>query len=785
MGGRKLGPGLAQPFAEGRMLAVAEDVNARRPAHRDQLAARRLALGLTQEDLAAVLGVERSTVVRWETGTTQPLPRIRPRLAKALQVPAGQLGGLLGEPAPAGPGQRETAAAPVPRQLPTAVADFTGRADELAALTRMLDQAGADGPGTVAISAIGGTAGIGKTALALHWAHQVAYRFADGQLHINLRGFDPTGTPATPAEAIRGFLDALGVQPEQIPPHPDAQERLYRSLMADRRMLIVLDNARDEQQVRPLLPASPRSLVLITSRHQLAGLATNGARLLTLDVLPHGEAVQLLAARLGHARAAAEPGAVNEIAELCACLPLALAVAAARAAARPTLPLAAMAAELRDATGRLDALDLGDPAASVRAVFSWSYQQLSPEAARMFRLLGLHPGPDISATAAVSMAGAAMPEARRLLGELTRDCLIAEPAPGRFIFHDLLRAYAAAQARDIDTETEREAAIGRVLDHYLHTAACAARLLMPSKEPIVLAPPRSGAVPGQPADYRQAQAWFEAEHQVLLAAVTLSAESVFHSHAWQLPWAMEPFLRARGYWRELAATERTALTAATHLGDTAACALSGRLLAIACIELRDHDQARGHLASSLTLYQRLGNHLGEAKVQHTLGLLADRQGRDADALGHAQQSLRLYQAVGDKASEAEALNNVGYSHALLGDYQQARSLCCQALTLSAEVGHRWLEGVAWDSLGYAEHHLGNFPEAATCYQRALSLHREFGGRLNEAKALALLGDARHAAGELALARDAWQQALAILQDLEHPDADQLRVKLGGADGPDR
>jgi transcriptional regulator with XRE-family HTH domain len=315
---------------------VADDAGAGRGTRRDRLAARRRTLGLTQEDLAARLGVERSTVVRWECGATQPLPWIRPRLAKALQVPAGQLAKLLdGDGAAASPG-RPGPLAPVPRQLPPIVAGLTGRASELAALTGFLDEARADTPGTVVISAIGGTAGVGKTALALHWAHQVAHRFGGGQLYVNLRGFDPSGTPVTPAQAIRKLLDALGLPPARIPPQPDAQAALYRSLLSDKRMLVALDNARDEQQVRPLLPASPASLVLVTSRNQLAGLVTDGARLLSLDVLTPGEAVQLLTARLGTGRAAAEPNAVNEIARLCAGLPLALAVAAARALPGPT-----------------------------------------------------------------------------------------------------------------------------------------------------------------------------------------------------------------------------------------------------------------------------------------------------------------------------------------------------------------------------------------------------------------------------------------------------------------
>jgi DNA-binding SARP family transcriptional activator/Tfp pilus assembly protein PilF len=669
---------------------------------------------------------------------------------------------------------------PAPRQLPAAVAGFTGRVAELAALSRLLDHAGAGGPGTVVISAIGGTAGVGKTALAIHWAHQAAARFGDGQLYVNLRGYDPSGNPATPAEAIRGFLDALGVPPERIPASAAAQAGLYRSLLADKAMLIVADNARDEQQVRPLLPASPSSLVLVTSRSQLSGLAAaNGARLIGLDVLSHAEAVQLLTTRLGRDRPAAEPGAADRIAGLCACLPLALAVAAARAAARPGLSLAALAGELADSAGRLDILDTGDPGSSVRAVFSWSYQQLTPDAAQMFRLLGLHPGPDITIPAAASLAAIGEADARRLLGELSRAHLIAEHVPGRYAFHDLLRAYAAEQAHHTDSQDDRREATGRVLDHYLHTAAGAARLLNPANDPVVLAAPRPGAAAGQPADYRQVLAWFEAERQILLAAVTVAAWSGFDSHAWQLPWAMAGFLQARGYWPEQTATQRTALAAATRLGDAVGQAISGRLLANACAGLGDHDQARGHYTSSLTLYQQLGNRLGEAKIHHNLGVVAARHGRYADALGHAEQALRLYQAIGDKANEAVALNDVGWCHCLLGDYQQARAFCRQALTLSAETGNRWIEAAARDSLGHAEHHLGNLAEAAACYQRSLSLVREAGDRFNEANTLTHLGDTRHASGELAQARDAWQQALAILDDIQHPDAAQVRAKLAG------
>jgi tetratricopeptide (TPR) repeat protein/transcriptional regulator with XRE-family HTH domain len=759
------------------VLAVADDAGAERDARRDRLAQRRRALGLTQEDLAGLLEIERSTVVRWERGKTQPLPWIQPKLARALQVPADQLADLLDSAAPAGP---DRGVPPVPRQLPAAVADFTGRTAELQTLTLLSEHVGAGPAGTVVISAIGGTAGVGKTALAVRWAHQVAERFPDGQLHVNLRGFDPSDTPATPAEAIRGFLDTLGVPPERIPPQFDAQAGLYRSLLADKRMLILADNARDEQQVRPLLPASPGSLVLVTSRSQLAGLAADGARLLTLDVLTHNEAVALLTARIGAARVAAEPGTAAEIARLCAHLPLALAVAAARAAARPGFPLGALAAELRDAAGRLDVLDAGDPAASVRAVFSWSYRQLDGGAARLFRLLGVHPGPEIAVPAAASLAGIDEPDARQQLRELTRAHLITERAPGRYAFHDLLRAYAAAQVQASDSEPERREATGRVLDHYLHTAGHSGLLLQPGREPVALPPARYGTASARPADYWHALAWFEAEHHVLLAAVTLAAGSGFDVHAWQLPWAMMPFLRVRGHYQDWAASQRTALAAATRLGDTAAQAVCNRLLAAAFTNLGDYDRAPGHYAASLELYRRVGNRGGEAKIHQDLGVLAERRGRHAEALVHGEQALRLYQASGYKAGEAEMLNAVGWYHGLLGDYQRARAFCRQALTLNAEHGDRRTEGSIWDSLGYAEHHLGNLSEAAACYQRALGIAREVGYRRIEAEALTHLGDTRHAIGELTQAQEAWQQALAIYDDLDIPEARQVRARLDSA-----
>ncbi len=347
----------------------------------------------------------------------------------------------------------------VPRQLPAAVARFAGRAAELEALTSLLEEAALPG-GTVRISVIDGMAGIGKTALAVQWAHQVAGRFPDGQLYVNLRGFDPAGPPVTPAEAVRGFLDAFEVPAARIPVSLDAQAALYRSLLAGRRVLVVLDNARDAGQVRPLLPGSPGCSVVVTSRNRLTGLIADGARPLTVGLFTLTDARQMLVRRLGADRVAAQPQAVQQIIDRCALLPLALSIVAARAGAYPDFPLTALAEELRDAEGRLPTLDPGEAATSVTAVFSWSYQRLSDRAARMFRLLGLHPGPDITATSAASLAAIPVPEARLLMKELDRANLITEHAPGRFTFHALLRAYAATQTRTHDPGTDRNAALG-------------------------------------------------------------------------------------------------------------------------------------------------------------------------------------------------------------------------------------------------------------------------------------------------------------------------------------
>jgi DNA-binding SARP family transcriptional activator/tetratricopeptide (TPR) repeat protein len=679
-------------------------------------------------------------------------------------------------PPPAAPASGPDARV-VPRQLPAAVARFAGRSGELGVLTGLAEQAASGAGGTVVISAIGGTAGVGKTTLAVHFAHQVAGLFPDGQLYADLRGFSPAREQVPSGQAMRGFLDALGVAPQAVPADADAQAGLYRSVLAGKRMLVVIDNVRDAAQVRPLLPGSAGCLVVVTSRSQLTGLAATGdARLLTIGLLTEAEARELLAGRLGTRRVEAEPEATDELIRLCARLPLALAITAARATACPAHPLAALAAELRTVGGPLDALDTGEPAVSVRAVFSWSYEQLSPAAARLFRLLGIHPGPDISAPAAASLAGVEPAQARRLLAELARAHLITELVPSRYGFHDLLRAYAAEQACTLDSGTDRSTATRRLLDHYLHTAYAAAVLFNPVRKSFSIAPPEPGVTSEHLAVY-QALAWFEAEHHVLLAAATLAAETGFDRHAWQLPWTMGDYLDSRGYWHELAAIQRSAVDAATRLGDTGGQAASHRALAGAYTQLARYDLAHAHLANSLELYRRLGDRAGQARVHLSLAWVSDFQERYADALGHCEQALGLFQATGDQIWQARALSSIGWFCAHLGRHQQARAFCLRSVALLRELGHRPYEAESWQSLGYAEHQSGDHVAAAACYQRALDLFREFGDRYSQATVLIHLGDAQHAAGQTQAARRAWQEALVILSALHHPDAGKVRAKL--------
>jgi tetratricopeptide (TPR) repeat protein len=690
----------------------------------------------------------------------------------------------------------------VPRQLPPAVAGFTGRDRELDMLNAILERGEQAPPGTVVISAIGGTAGVGKTALAVQWAHRVADRFPDGQLYINLRGFDPADAPVTPEHALRAFLEALQAAPDKIPVAPQAQAGLYRTLLAGKKMLIVLDNARDEPQVRPLLPPDPTCLVIVTSRNPLAGLAAaDAAQPISLGPLDASEARELLAHRLGPGRVAAEPDAVTELITLCARLPLALAIVAARAAIHPGRPLTAVAAELHDRRGRLGALDAGEPATSMRAVFSWSCQGLRPAAVHVFRLLGLHPGPDVSITAAASLADVTPELSRELMHELVRVGLLGEPVPERFAFHDLLRAYAAEQAHACIGGPERRSALASLLDFYIAAASAAMDAAFPADRhqrpqptaPAPYSPPLPTAAAGRD--------WLDAERANLIALVSHAAVGGWPGHTIRLAAILFRYLDTSGHLFDAQAVSVDALQAARLTGDLAAQAESLKNLGYTDLQRGDYRQAAGRLRSALMLYHEIGDRRGQARTLSTLGVVNWLRGSLQQAVSHFQQALTILRETGERFDQSRTLNNLGQVLKLQGHYEQATDYHREALIISRETGNPkseanalnnlgmmlcWQtryrqaedyigqalaiyrdlgspmgEAAALDNFGHVCHLQARYEEAARYHRQALAIFREMGDPSNEALALIGLGEALSGIGQLEEARDRYHDALAI------------------------
>jgi DNA-binding SARP family transcriptional activator/Tfp pilus assembly protein PilF/DNA-binding XRE family transcriptional regulator len=772
--GRRIGAGLA--FADlaiergryGEVVDRLRPLAAAEPLH-EGVAARLMVALAGAGEKAAALGLFEEIGRRLSADLgVEPGPELRAAHLRVLREE---------HPPPAGTAARR-ATDQAPAQLPVDNAAFAGRTDPL----KVLDDLLTDRPTTAVICAISGTAGVGKTTLAVHWAHRVRDRFPDGQLYVNLRGFDPDGAGVEPAEAVRGFLDAFGVPAERMPADLAARVGLYRSVLSRRRVLVLLDNARDAEQVRPLLPAEPGCLALVTSRNRLASLvAVEGAHPVPLDLLDPDESRQLLGRRLGSARTGSDPGAVDAIVSRCANLPLALAIAAARAAIDPGLPMRALADELAGATEGLSALDAGDAVTRVRAVFSWSYRRLRPAAARLFRLLGRHPGPDFSASAAASLAASASsagrPDVGRQLLELVDANLLGEPRPGRFVCHDLLRAYASEQALHDETATDLRAATGRMLDHYLHTAYAAALVIGPHRDPVP-PPAADAAVAPEPiADRDAAMAWFGAEYPVLRGLVDLAVEQGFDAHVWHLAWAVEDFLDWRGHWSDWVATLHAAVAAAERLGQRGLQARSHQNLGLTLARLGRYDDAEAHLHRALDLFDADGYRLGLAYVHHNLGMLFSRLERHHEALRHSELSLREYEAVDDPVGQASALNAIGWHHVQLGDHRMAIEHCRRALALLEATEDRYGQANTWDSIGLAHHELGELAQATRSYRRAIAYYREVGDRWGEANTLDRLGDTHRAAGRAASARDAWRRAAETLDQIGDAAAEQVRAKL--------
>ncbi|GAA1356588.1 BTAD domain-containing putative transcriptional regulator [Catellatospora bangladeshensis] len=673
-------------------------------------------------------------------------------------------GPVLGGPAPGSPAPVPTPPEPVvPRQLPAPSAPFVGRRTELDRLDATVGTSG-----TVVISAIAGAGGIGKTWLALHWAHRNADRFPDGQLFVDLRGFSPDGRPMDPSAAVRGFLDALGADPGRIPVDPHAQAALFRSLVTGKRMLFVLDNAADTAQVTPLLPGGESCAVVVTSRNRLPGLITgHAAHHLPLDVLTDAEARALLTDRLGGARVAAEPAAVDELIGLCGGFPLALSIVAGHAHTRPDLSLAALAAELRDLG--LDALDDDDPTASLPAVLSWSHHALTPVQATTFALLATAPGADIGLHAAASLAGLPLNETRAVLRGLERASLVGQDARGRYRMHDLIRRYAADTARCLADQV-RESALRRVVDSYLHTAHAGERLLDPHHQPADLDPPEPGAhlrpLPSAPA----ALVWFDAEHANLLAAQRAATAHRRHRIAWQFAWALTTFHTRRGHRDDQLAVWRAALEAAEHLPDPAHRVHARRLFGLAHADLGCHEVAIGHLHRALALAEHHHDRTQQAHTHQALARAWERREDHRRALEHATRALHFFRTLDQPVWEADALNQVGWYAALLGDHDTARRHCRAALALQRHHRNPNGEAATLDSLGYIDHHTAHHDRAVLHYRQALDLYRRLGHTYQAANTLEDLGHPYAALGRRRQAREVWLEALELYRQQGRDEA---------------
>jgi tetratricopeptide (TPR) repeat protein len=559
----------------------------------------------------------------------------------------------------------------------------------------------------------------------------------------------------------------------------DERAALYRSLLTGRRMLVLLDNARDADHVRPLLPGTGPTIVVITSRNRLHGLAvTEAAQLLPLDVLTKADAGELLALRLGRRRVGAEPEAVLDLIAGCARLPLALALAAARAAAEPDQPLRILAAELRSTENVPAVLGVDDEATDIRTVFSWSYRTLGPAAARLFRLLSVHPGPDLTVSAAASLAAITRSEARDRLAELVRASLVNEPTPGRYQSHDLLRSYAAELARATDSAEDREAALARTLDHYLHSALAAAPLLGPVLiDPPDMPAPTGGVEPERPPDHDRAWDWFRAEEDVLLAGARLSAAAGFDRHTWQLTLALESFLQRRGRWQEQAGICELAVAATRRLDDRAGLAAALRMTSRIQAWLGQWDRAYSLAREGLQLYEQLQDWTGAALTHLHIGLVDDQRAEHRDAIRHSLAARDLFKRVGNDTGQALALNCVGWAHACLGEYETALEFCERAIPALQEAGDQDNEAGTWDSIGFAQHHLGRHDQARESYLIGLALARHVGNVLLEAEILTHLADTEQITGRPDAARVAWQQALNIFEKLNHPKAGLVHTRM--------
>ncbi|MCX4763762.1 tetratricopeptide repeat protein [Streptomyces sp. NBC_01275] len=657
---------------------------------------------------------------------------------------------------------RDGSTTPTPRQLPADVRGFVNRTDELDELNAVLtDDSG--GPLVVSVYVIAGTAGAGKTSLALRWAHQVRDRFPDGQLYVNLRGYDP-GQPVTAQEALHRLLTSLGVRAPSVPQDLDAAAALYRSLLADRRTLVVLDNAATVAQVRPLLPGGASSLVVVTSRSRLSGLAVrDGARRLTLGTLPEREAIALLRAVTAGYRPQDDEQQLAELARLCARLPLALRIAAERAASHPHMRLHDLTADLRDESALWDALSTGDDDESeaVRTVFAWSYRALPDQAARLFRLLGLHPGPEFSLAAAAALTGVTTIRARQLLDSLVGAHLLEQTAPDRYQFHDLLRAYSLDQAQHEEPPQERRSALRRVLEWYLHTTDAAQSWISPDEDRLALPAPPDGVRPLTFADYDAAVDWAEREHPNILQAVRAAAAVEDDRLAWQLCavlWHAQFPSAAGADWLGVG---RIGLEAAGRAGDRAAEGLLLTDLGMAYARVNDLAASLACHRRALEIWEELGDRLNTAHSRNLIGLNhLHRRQLDA-AARHFEQAIADFQEQGSAHWTATALSNLATTHYRAGRLPQAATAVEQALTAHRALRNRRGEGNVLRLLSGLQREQGDVEESLSSAQAAVDIALGLRNLRLEAYWLLALGEAQQAAGKFADALTTYQRSAAL------------------------
>ncbi|GAA3305286.1 BTAD domain-containing putative transcriptional regulator [Dactylosporangium vinaceum] len=698
---------------------------------------------------------------------------------------------LLGSPAaggaaPGGPGAAlpppPLPPAVVPRQLPPAHQHFTGRVDGLQTLDAALSRAQHPEQNAAPVVVIVGISGIGKTALALHWAHRVADRFPDGQLFINLHGFDTADRPLPPEVAIQCLLTAFGMPDERIPAGLAAQSALLRSTLAGKRVLLILDNAGNEEQVSPLLPGEPGCLTIVTSRNQLRGLLVSaGAQLVSLPPLTVEETVEVMQKRIGARRLAAEPEHLDRLVALCERIPLAAGILASTALAHPTLSIAELIGLFEEMPSPLDRFETGDTATSVRTLLTGSYRHLTPDGQRLLRRLALHHGGRIGHAAAAQLADLSVPATRRACTDLVRNHLLDIALPGQYTMHDLIRSFALETVQREESRSECREATARVLNYYLRTLHRAAELLVPERRLSALAPPPAKLHQGPVRDDGDGGAWYEANRGAITAAIRHATGDGFPDYCWRLAERAAPFLERLGRWHTWHQIADCALEGALRLGDPLAEATARLELGGAGDALRlDDAETLGELLRALDLFTEVGSLSGQATAHHRLALFHGRRDHATEFRHHCERAHRLHEVDDNADGVAAALNSLGWFSVRFDDFDTATTACQEAIAIYARTGNRPGEADSWDSLAWAYQRKGDLAAADACYQRVLPLDEaldRIGHRYHIATTQRRYGDLRCALGDQSGALDYWRRAQRTFDELNHPDREIVRQRI--------